>query len=83
MKWNSFKMYFNAITRRENFVVQAKKSRFLVEEEEAAAAVKTVKAIVDNDDEYTDKAQCEWKACKEKTCKNYSNNNNKRGEKCV
>lgn len=51
-------MYFNAITRRENFVVQAKKSRILVEEE-AAAAVKAVKAIVDNDDEYTDKAQCE------------------------
>lgn len=53
-------MYFNAITRRENFVVQAKKSRFLVKEEEAvAAAVKAVKAIVDNDDEYIDKAQCE------------------------
>lgn len=46
-------MYFNAIIRRENFVVQAKKSRFLVEEE--AAAVKAVKAIVDYDDEYTDK----------------------------
>jgi len=82
MNWNSSKMYFKAITRRENFVVQAKKSRFLVKEEEASAEVKAVKAIVDNDDEYTDKAQCEWKACKEKTCKNYSNNN-KRGEKCV
>jgi len=43
-------MHFNAIARCENFV-QAKKSRFLVEEEEAAAAAEqAVKAIV----EYTD-----------------------------
>jgi len=63
-------MHFNAIALCENFV-QAKKSRFLVEEE-AAAAEQAVKAIV----EYTDKAHGEWKACEEKTCKNYSSSNN-------
>lgn len=55
-------MHFNEQTRCENFV-QAKKSRFLVEEEAAAAAVKPIV-------EYTDKAHGEWKACEEKTCKN-------------
>jgi len=76
-KWHPFKMHFNAIARCENFV-QAKKSRFFVEEEEAAAAAEqAVKAIV----EYTDKAHGEWKACEEKTCKNYSNNTAAAGEK--
>lgn len=40
-------------------------------EEEAQAAEQAVKAIA------------EWKACEEKTCKNYTNNSNSRAKKKV